>query len=240
MTGTARKPSRSGTRGAARNPVGRPPAGDSAETRRRILRAARKCFGRLGYDATTNRDVASEANLSAGALYHYFSSKQELFAATYREVQEIVLSGFEESARQADTLEAKSMAILEQAVKLHADDPTLAVFAAVAPVELQHHEELRQMLEPAVWEFAGFFDGLVRVHESELADGVDVMMGSALLVATTLGLAQLAALSGSVEVHRAGVDGFERLLAGRLFRAPNGRRLGPARALRYRRDGLQR
>lgn len=237
MTGAARQGSRSATRAPAPNPVGRPRAGDSTETRRRVLRAARNCFGRLGYDTTTIREVASEANLTAGALYHHFPSKQELFAATFREVQEIVLAGFEEAASQADTLAAKSVAILEQAVTLHADDPTLAVFAAVAPMELQRHQELRALIGPDFWEFAGFLDGMVRAHEDELAEDVDAGMGSALLVATALGLAQLAALSGSVEVHRAGVEGFERLLAGRLFRPAAGRHVSPVGARKARGDG---
>jgi AcrR family transcriptional regulator len=240
VSGATRRAPRREIRAAARNPVGRPRAGDSTATRRRVLRAARNCFGRLGYDTTTIREVASEANLTPGALYHHFPSKQELFAATFREVQEIVLIGFEEAAMQGETLAAKSVAILEQAVKLHAEDPTLAVFAAVAPIELQRHQELRQMLGSDFWEFPGFLDGMVRAHESELADDVDAGMGSALLVATALGLAQLAALSGSVDVHRAGVQGFERLLAGRLFGTAAGSPAGQGRSLRDRRDGPQR
>lgn len=202
----------------ARNPVGRPPAGDSAETRRRILRAARDCFGRLGYDTTTNREVAAEANLTAGTLYHYFASKQELFAATYCEVQEIVLAAFSEAVAGIEDLAAKSVAILEQAVKLHADDPSLATFAAVAPVELQRHPELLHMVGSGGQEFTRFFDSLVREHQKDLAEDVDVLMATAFLVATTLGLAQLAALSGSLEAHRVGVEGFKRVIAGRFFR----------------------
>jgi AcrR family transcriptional regulator len=65
--------------------VGRPPATDSAETRRRILAGARTCFGRYGYDKTTNKDIASAAGITAGAIYHYFPSKTQLFKAAVAE-----------------------------------------------------------------------------------------------------------------------------------------------------------
>lgn len=212
-----RQAARSGSESVARNRVGRPPAGDSAKTRRRILRAARDRFGRHGYDSTSNREVAAYAKLTAGTIYHYFSSKQELFVATHCEAQEIVLAAFSEAVAGKGDLRAKSVAILEQAIKLHTDDPSLAMFAAVSPVELQRHPELSHMLGAERWEMTRFFESLVRERQEDLAEDVDVMMGTAFLVAMTLGLALLAAVGGSLEAHRAGVESFERLIAGRFF-----------------------
>jgi AcrR family transcriptional regulator len=49
--------------------------------RRQILDAARRCFVRNGFHATTMQDVLVEADLSAGAVYRYFRSKDEIIAA---------------------------------------------------------------------------------------------------------------------------------------------------------------
>jgi AcrR family transcriptional regulator len=49
--------------------------------RRQILDAARRCFVRNGFHATSVQDVLQEANLSAGAVYRYFRSKDEIVAA---------------------------------------------------------------------------------------------------------------------------------------------------------------
>lgn len=49
--------------------------------RRQILEAARACFIRNGFHATTMQDVFVEAGLSAGAVYRYFSGKTELITA---------------------------------------------------------------------------------------------------------------------------------------------------------------
>ena len=58
-----------------------------AATRRAILDAARRRFGRDGFAATSIDDVAVEARVTKGAVYHHFSSKQALFRAVYDEVE---------------------------------------------------------------------------------------------------------------------------------------------------------
>ena len=49
------------------------------ETRERILTAAGAVFGRRGYGEATMEEIALEAGVSNGALYHHFRSKGELF-----------------------------------------------------------------------------------------------------------------------------------------------------------------
>ena len=50
-----------------------------AEGRRQeILRAAARVFRRRGFDAAGMREIAEEADLSPGNLYHYFKGKQEI------------------------------------------------------------------------------------------------------------------------------------------------------------------
>lgn len=49
------------------------------ETRARILDAARACFSRNGYDATSVADICIESGVTKGAFYYHFPSKQSLF-----------------------------------------------------------------------------------------------------------------------------------------------------------------
>jgi AcrR family transcriptional regulator len=49
--------------------------------RARILRAARKVFGRRGYHGATIEEIADEAGLSNGAVYYNFENKEDLFLA---------------------------------------------------------------------------------------------------------------------------------------------------------------
>ena len=51
------------------------------ERRREILDAAMRLFAERGYDAVSMRDISRAAGITAGLCYHYFDSKQKLFAA---------------------------------------------------------------------------------------------------------------------------------------------------------------
>lgn len=48
--------------------------------REHILDAAERCFAEAGFHRTTMQDICREAAISAGALYVYFSSKEDLIA----------------------------------------------------------------------------------------------------------------------------------------------------------------
>jgi AcrR family transcriptional regulator len=53
----------------------------SADTRGRVLAAARASFGERGFDGATIRDVAARAEVDPALVHHYFGSKQQLFVA---------------------------------------------------------------------------------------------------------------------------------------------------------------
>ena len=54
-----------------------------AETRSAILDSAMKLFAQKGYANTTTRDIATDAGLSVGLMYHYFNSKESLLHAVF-------------------------------------------------------------------------------------------------------------------------------------------------------------
>jgi AcrR family transcriptional regulator len=54
------------------------------ERSRQILDAARRCFAEKGFHRASMSDVIKESGLSAGAVYSYYSSKEELIAAVAR------------------------------------------------------------------------------------------------------------------------------------------------------------
>jgi len=49
--------------------------------RRQIMDAAVTCFARSGFHAATMQDIVAETGLSAGAIYRYFKSKEDIVAA---------------------------------------------------------------------------------------------------------------------------------------------------------------
>jgi AcrR family transcriptional regulator len=67
---------------------GRPPGPTTqgAETRDRLYTTAMGLITRRGYEATTLREIAKEADVSVGLLYRYFPSKQAVMLAFYDEL----------------------------------------------------------------------------------------------------------------------------------------------------------
>jgi AcrR family transcriptional regulator len=66
----------------------------SEEKRRVILDAAVRVFARKGYHTARVGDIAEEAGVAHGLLYHYFASKQELLETVFRETWSRLLEAF--------------------------------------------------------------------------------------------------------------------------------------------------
>ncbi|MEV1069136.1 TetR family transcriptional regulator [Streptomyces sp. NPDC050263] len=60
---------------------GRPPRTESADTRARILTAAREEFSERGYEKTSVRGIAKAAGVDAALVHHYFGTKEQVFEA---------------------------------------------------------------------------------------------------------------------------------------------------------------
>ena len=58
-----------------------------AARRIQILEAAWICFQKQGLHATTMSDIIATSGLSAGAVYSYFASKEDLILAAIKDAQ---------------------------------------------------------------------------------------------------------------------------------------------------------
>lgn len=57
-----------------------------AETRAKLIAAARKAFGERGYADASMDDFTAKAGLTRGALYHHFGDKKGLLEAVVRQI----------------------------------------------------------------------------------------------------------------------------------------------------------
>ena len=53
--------------------------------RNEIIHAASHCFAEKGFHNTTMQDIYDATGLSPGAVYNYFSNKEDIVAATVEE-----------------------------------------------------------------------------------------------------------------------------------------------------------
>lgn len=70
--------------------------------RRQILDAALVCFDRAGLQRTTTDDISAEAGVSAGSLYNYFPSKDDIIEAIAAERHAHELQLMQSAMRDVD------------------------------------------------------------------------------------------------------------------------------------------
>jgi AcrR family transcriptional regulator len=75
---------RAGAKKAVRRRVGPGRPEGPSDLRERILDAAERKFGNMGFDGASLRDIAGEAGVTQALVNYYFRSKQGLFEEAYR------------------------------------------------------------------------------------------------------------------------------------------------------------
>ncbi len=75
--------------------------------RRRILDAAARVFARRGYTGTRVGDIAKEADIAYGLVYHYFQSKEDVLHTLFQENWSLTLKVVEQIDAEGGDLRSK-------------------------------------------------------------------------------------------------------------------------------------
>ncbi|WP_331723891.1 TetR/AcrR family transcriptional regulator (plasmid) [Streptomyces coelicoflavus] len=141
--------------------------------RRQILDGAKRSFTRNGFHATSMQDVLTEAGLSAGAVYRYFSGKDELIEAVASEAFAEVSAAFETAAHGAPLRPLHEVltgvldaALQKQSEQAGATDPQ-AFPRLVIQVwgEAARNEALRNALNDGYSRMRGIWSELIKDYQ---------------------------------------------------------------------------
>ncbi|XXX81992.1 TetR/AcrR family transcriptional regulator [Sorangium sp. So ce134] len=72
------------------------------DVRTHLMDAALRVFARHGYEGSSVRDIAAEAQVASGLLYHYFPSKQAVLQALFERSAGLVMEAFARAAAVPD------------------------------------------------------------------------------------------------------------------------------------------
>ncbi|MDD6213167.1 MAG: helix-turn-helix domain containing protein [Clostridiales bacterium] len=75
------------------------------KTKGRILEEALKLFSRNGYSGTSMSDIANQLNITKGALYRHYSSKQAIFDSIVEKMSQLDLERAKEYEMPEGTIE---------------------------------------------------------------------------------------------------------------------------------------
>ena len=123
----------------------------SEEKRRLILDAAVRVFARKGFHTCRVGDIAEEAGVAHGLLYHYFASKDEVLEAVFRENWSVLLERIQavEDSGEAAREQLRHVAAILLRTSLHQPDVVRVVVREIArsPEVQQRIGELVQPIQ---------------------------------------------------------------------------------------------
>jgi AcrR family transcriptional regulator len=203
---------------ASRGP-GRPPAAKAAETRERILLAAREVFSELGYDAATFQAIAIRADLTRPAINHYFASKRVLYQEVVERTNAIVAAAGAERAQGTKTLVDRLQAYISAAVQVDEKDRSAAAFLVTAVLESQRHPDLSQSQNDSLENSRIFVAWAVNeaIESGELTTRTDVKSLVEMLVAVLWGMGFYAGFVGGHDELHSVTDQLRLLLKQELW-----------------------
>jgi TetR/AcrR family transcriptional regulator, fatty acid metabolism regulator protein len=102
-----------------------PRAKAALDKRRVILDAAVRVFARQGFHACRVSDIADEAGVAYGLVYHYFASKDEVLDTLFLERWNVMLEMIREVDQQPTPVKEKLEAIVSFIVDSYRHDPDL-------------------------------------------------------------------------------------------------------------------
>ena len=97
----------------------------AAEKRRLILDAAVRVFARQGFHACRVSDIADEAGVAYGLVYHYFASKDEVLDTLFLERWNVMLELIREVDAEPIAVREKLRAIASFIIDSYHHDPDL-------------------------------------------------------------------------------------------------------------------
>ncbi|WP_046732465.1 TetR/AcrR family transcriptional regulator [Streptomyces humi] len=136
--------------------------------RKQILDAARRCFLRDGFHSTSMQDLFAEAQLSAGAVYRYFTSKDEMILAIAEENMRDVLDITVAVAtnRQGRSM-GEVMAELLDVIRVKAVEEDVAGLAVLVWGEAMRNRSLAHELDQLMGGIRANLVTLVREHQED-------------------------------------------------------------------------
>ena len=134
------------------------------DKRRLLLEAAVRVFARKGYHAARVGDIAEEAGVAYGLLYHYFSSKEEVLRSVFRDTWSALIATIRSVEEAGDPPREQLRKVAEILLRSWRRDPDLV---RVLVLEVTRS----QLLAGEMDEIVASFSAIQEIVERGQADG---------------------------------------------------------------------
>ena len=147
-----------------------------ADRRRQILEAAVKVFARHGFQSSRVGDVAEEAGVAYGLVYHYFTSKEELLETIFRDTWTQMLERVREVEASGVPASEQVRQVTALLLRTWRRDPDLV---RVLVREVTRSQHVQQEIEE-ITEAMKLLEGIIRSGQEsgEFRPGIDPRLGA--------------------------------------------------------------
>lgn len=204
---------------ALRRTRGRPRAANGAETRERIIHAARQVFSELGYDASTFQAIAERANLTRPAINHYFANKKDLYGQVLASTNSALFDAGVQAADGESTLAGKLSAFMTGMMAAHREFDSAAAFLVTSMLEAYRHPELKNDDYAPRDDVRAFLSSAVSdaAESGQLAADADAAALVEMLLVLMFGMGFYAGFVGTDTEVAAVMDKLQKLLSNHLW-----------------------
>jgi AcrR family transcriptional regulator len=206
--------------GSASRGPGRPRSVKAANTRARIVDAAREVFNEVGYDAATFQAIAVRADLTRPAINHHFAHKRLLYQEVVWQTHARVVQAGAAKAADEPGLLGQLAAFIAAVAQADVEDRSGAVFLLTSIMESARRPELRGA-DDSLADVRAFLAAAINgaVERGEIRVPGDVAAVVEMLLAALCGIAFYAGYVSGHGQLRAITEQSVRLLAGQLWQA---------------------
>lgn len=149
-------------------------------TEEKIKQAATKVFMEKGFDGTTTRDIAAEANINLALLNYYFRSKQKLFDSVFDEIIQLFFEGINTVLSQPIPLKEKITAFIDYDFRMLRQSPDMVFF-----ILNEMHRNPNRFVPSISRSMVHFEEQLAEAHQAGLMRPISVSHLMGILSANT-------------------------------------------------------
>jgi AcrR family transcriptional regulator len=157
------------------------------DRREQIIDAAMRVFSQKGFTRATNKDIAREAGITPGLIYHYFESKEALLKVVIEERSPLKI--FRSLPPQALALSPEVFLrfLLKQALDVVEGEQFVQIIRVFLP-EVVHNPEMALMALPVFQRVLSFLEDYLRAKmESGQMRQADPSLSSQVLLSCVMG-----------------------------------------------------
>jgi AcrR family transcriptional regulator len=151
------------------------------DRREQILEAAMRAFAHKGFTRATNKDIAQEAGITAGLIYHYFESKEAVLKAIIEERSPLrLIRSFPQDVQQLPP-ETFLPLLVRRALQIVESDNFVQVIRVILP-EAVHNPDIAPLAVNVLQEAIQF----LRDYLSAKMESGEIQQADPWLVAQTV------------------------------------------------------